>query len=123
MRHGTALFFLTCGTITGQGPAVTHVELSHSPTRPCPVPCRFTGGAERRGTARLLLGLGLAPGSKQCSGLLERINCQEGFMATDVSDIDLAQVRRAGLGAGLVPISESLGGVAQVVWATHGLCR
>ncbi|EFN54022.1 hypothetical protein CHLNCDRAFT_25383 [Chlorella variabilis] len=46
----------------------------------------------RRGTARLLLGLGLAPGSKQCSGLLERINCQEGFMATDVSDIDLAQV-------------------------------
>ena len=56
---------------------------------------RFTGGADRRGTARLILGLGLPPGSRQCAVLLERINAQDGFFATDVSDIDLAQERRS----------------------------
>ncbi|KAI3431360.1 hypothetical protein D9Q98_004417 [Chlorella vulgaris] len=53
---------------------------------------RFTGCAERRGTARLLLGLGVAPGSQQCRSLLESINSTEGFFATDISDMDLAQV-------------------------------
>lgn len=55
-------------------------------------PPRFTGSDQRRGTARLLLGLGISPGSKQCAGLLGRINGTEGFSATDISDMDLAQV-------------------------------
>ena len=53
---------------------------------------RYTDGAGRRGTARMLLGLGVPPGGRPCRELLQRINAQEGFYATDVSDMDLAQV-------------------------------
>lgn len=53
---------------------------------------RFSGNEGRRGTARLLLGLGLPPGGRQCRELLGRINGTEGFFATDISGMDLAQV-------------------------------
>ncbi|KAL4440476.1 hypothetical protein ABPG75_003477 [Micractinium tetrahymenae] len=53
---------------------------------------RYTDAGGRAGTARILLGLGVAPGGKPCRALLERINGEEGFFATDVSDMDLAQV-------------------------------
>lgn len=53
---------------------------------------RLTGSGDRRGTARLILGVGLAPGSRPCADLLARINGAEGFYATDISDMDLAQV-------------------------------
>jgi hypothetical protein len=58
----------------------------------CPLSRRFSGNAERRGSARVILGLGLAPGSRQCAALLSAVNGQAGFAATDVSDMDLAQV-------------------------------
>lgn len=47
----------------------------------------------RRGSARLLLGLGVPPGSRACATMLARMNGAEGFFATDISDMDLAQVR------------------------------
>jgi hypothetical protein len=53
---------------------------------------RFSGNEGRRGTARLLLGLGLVPGGRQCADLLAQINRREGFYATDISGMDLAQV-------------------------------
>lgn len=46
----------------------------------------------RAGTARILIGLGVAPGGRPCRALLERINGEDGFFATDISDMDLAQV-------------------------------
>jgi hypothetical protein len=62
---------------------------------PCPWPPpparRFTDAAGRAGTARLLVGLGVAPGGRPCRELLQRINGEPGFMAVDVSDMDLAQ--------------------------------
>lgn len=48
--------------------------------------------AGRGGTARVLLGLGVSPGGKACRAMLDRIAQAEGFSATDISDLDLAQV-------------------------------
>ena len=48
--------------------------------------------AGRGGTARVLLGLGVPPGGKACRGLLDHIAQADGFSATDISDMDLAQV-------------------------------
>ena len=61
------------------------------PSSPGPPARRFTDAAGRAGTARLLVGLGVAPGGRPCRELLERINGEPGFMAVDVSDMDLAQ--------------------------------
>lgn len=64
----------------------------------------------RRGEARLLMGLGVPPGSKALRAMLDRVNAQEGWSVLDVSDVDLAQVRakwaplvggRRGAGAGV----------------------
>ncbi|KAI8466923.1 MAG: tryptophan synthase beta subunit-like PLP-dependent enzyme [Monoraphidium minutum] len=80
-RHGGIVELLGMAT-DGQEGRLDVTELKY----------RFSGNEGRRGTARLLLGLGLVPGSRQCADLLARINGTEGFYATDISGMDLAQV-------------------------------
>jgi hypothetical protein len=82
-----------CILLTPGNPQPLHSSYLQRPSTPAFfLPHRFSGNDGRAGTARLLLGLGLAPGSAACRGLLERINASPGFMATDISDMDLAQV-------------------------------
>ncbi|PRW39107.1 threonine deaminase isoform A [Chlorella sorokiniana] len=47
--------------------------------------------AGRGGTARVLLGLGVSPGTKACRAMMDKFAQTEGYAITDISDMDLAQ--------------------------------